>query len=274
MPAMTTEEAIKLLRGGTDGVAEWNRRREAGESIPDLSGADLSYAILTYAKLSGANLSGADLSGARLEGVTLIGADLRNVTVDALTLFTRAKVKDCTIDRSTLESLDKYGGLTKGDRMVMNIVDGTAELRKNFSGFMHWVHMLAMTAFVFPYAWFVIKHWSVARFTQATGTEPLWRALLQFIWTGGDWPSGGFNPCLFVFFCGSLFYNAFRFALLAKTKRLELYEQITGLPPIFSLAGGWRYLFLFVKFGVYANVGLMAYHTWHFMSQRIPLPEG
>ena len=41
---MEREEAISLLRGGHEGVAEWNRRREAGEPIPDLSGADLSGA--------------------------------------------------------------------------------------------------------------------------------------------------------------------------------------------------------------------------------------
>jgi len=58
---MDLKEAIK---GGEEGVKEWNRRREAGEEIPDLSGADLSEAHLFRANLSGANLSDADLRGA------------------------------------------------------------------------------------------------------------------------------------------------------------------------------------------------------------------
>lgn len=47
---MTRDEGIKLLKGGKEGVAEWNRRRVAGEDIPELSGA---------------NVSGANVSGAR-----------------------------------------------------------------------------------------------------------------------------------------------------------------------------------------------------------------
>lgn len=38
---MDRDEALRLLEGGPEGVAEWNRRREAGEEIPDL-GADCS----------------------------------------------------------------------------------------------------------------------------------------------------------------------------------------------------------------------------------------
>ena len=53
--AISREEALKLLRGGEEGVAEWNRRRRAGEEIPDLRMADLRCA---------------DLSGADLRGVT------------------------------------------------------------------------------------------------------------------------------------------------------------------------------------------------------------
>jgi hypothetical protein len=38
---MDQEEALKLLSGGAQGVAEWNRRRQAGETMPDLKNADL-----------------------------------------------------------------------------------------------------------------------------------------------------------------------------------------------------------------------------------------
>jgi hypothetical protein len=34
---MHRDEAIKLLKCGPDGTAEWDERRESGEGIPDLS---------------------------------------------------------------------------------------------------------------------------------------------------------------------------------------------------------------------------------------------
>ena len=105
---MDREEALGLLKGGEQGVAEWNRRRESGEAIPladlsgadlrgaDLSGADLSGADLSDADLSGADLSGcrpprgrphgADLRGADLSGADLSGADLRGADLSGADL--------------------------------------------------------------------------------------------------------------------------------------------------------------------------------------------
>ena len=34
---MDRDDALKLLKGGPVGIAEWNRRRDAGEEIPDLN---------------------------------------------------------------------------------------------------------------------------------------------------------------------------------------------------------------------------------------------
>ena len=58
---MDRDEALRLLKGGKEGIKEWNERREAGEKIPDLEGADLSRA-----NLGGANLGGAALHEANL----------------------------------------------------------------------------------------------------------------------------------------------------------------------------------------------------------------
>ena len=87
---MDRDEALKLLRGGEEGVAEWNRRRSEGEEIPDLSGADLrgadlrgadlSYAYLVEAKLLRANLSSANLTKADLRGADLRGAFFKTPT--------------------------------------------------------------------------------------------------------------------------------------------------------------------------------------------------
>jgi hypothetical protein len=38
---MDRDEALRLLRGGPEGIAEWNRRQDAGEEIPDLGGVNL-----------------------------------------------------------------------------------------------------------------------------------------------------------------------------------------------------------------------------------------
>jgi hypothetical protein len=41
---MDRDEALKLLRGGPDGISEWNRLRYDSESIPDLSEPEASIA--------------------------------------------------------------------------------------------------------------------------------------------------------------------------------------------------------------------------------------
>jgi hypothetical protein len=74
---MDRDEALRLLKGGPEGVAEWNRRREAGEEIPDLVGARLDRARLDGASLVGARLVGASLVGASLDGASLDGATCR-----------------------------------------------------------------------------------------------------------------------------------------------------------------------------------------------------
>jgi hypothetical protein len=38
---MDRNEALRLLKGGEAGVREWNRRREAGEEIPNLRDAEI-----------------------------------------------------------------------------------------------------------------------------------------------------------------------------------------------------------------------------------------
>ena len=98
---MNEYEAIKLLKGGAEGIAEWNRRRDAGEEIPNLFDAELNYADLSAANLRGAdlfdailykailyraNLSGANLSGANLSGANLSDADLSGANLSGANL--------------------------------------------------------------------------------------------------------------------------------------------------------------------------------------------
>ena len=90
---MDKDKAIELLKGGLDGVKEWNQYREDGGVVPnlsgaDLSGADLSDVDLSSARLITANLNRADLNLADLNRANLTGA---NITY---AFFTGADLKD------------------------------------------------------------------------------------------------------------------------------------------------------------------------------------
>ena len=82
---MDRDEALRLLKGGKEGVREWNHRRWAGEAISDLIGADLHRSNLSDSNLRGAilsdsNLRGANLSDANLSGANLTDSNLRGAT--------------------------------------------------------------------------------------------------------------------------------------------------------------------------------------------------
>jgi hypothetical protein len=100
---MDREEAIKLLKGGFDGVNEWNRRRMAKKEIPDLSlanllGANLLGANLANANLLLANLVRASLTGANLVDASLVNADLRG-----------ADLRGASLDRASLDGANLRG---------------------------------------------------------------------------------------------------------------------------------------------------------------------
>ena len=78
--AMHRDEALKLLKGGPDGIKEWNRRRAAAENIPSLANANLKRAMLSGAHLQGADLSGADLRYADLTLTTLSDAQMASTS--------------------------------------------------------------------------------------------------------------------------------------------------------------------------------------------------
>jgi len=86
---MNSTMAHELLRGGREGVKEWNLRRKRGEAIPDLSDGKLSGLSLFRANLSDIRLANADLratrlSQANLSNATLFGARLPSARLVAL----------------------------------------------------------------------------------------------------------------------------------------------------------------------------------------------
>ncbi len=103
---MTREEALKLLKGGLYGIAEWNRRRDENEEIPTLSDVDLSRINLGEADLSRVCLRRANLSGVDLRGASMKESDLRDAEIWDADLrscdFTGANLSKAILSHSNL----------------------------------------------------------------------------------------------------------------------------------------------------------------------------
>ncbi len=245
---------------------------------------------LVNVRLNGASIFACDLRGANLSQANLVNADFRAVEVDALTrLNTLDSTKNWRIDRYTIACLSEESGLTIGNRMDMVIRDDVADLRKQFSGLVGFLHLLSLAVFLAPYIWFLVSHWADAKFGgDAANTVPLYLALSRyFVNAGADWQSG-FNPnwgwlTLSILI---LLYNVVRFRLLWKTYDLEAAERISGVPVRFSLTEPvtpskwlrwfgthpiWNWLYRANKFGYWLYLGFVALKTWHFLTMRIPL---
>jgi hypothetical protein len=97
---MDLDEAMKLLRGGREGISEWNRRRLNGDEIPSLVGADLHGA-----DLHGADLHFANLDGARLYQASLYEASFYKASLDSADLR-RADLRGADLDRADLRRAD------------------------------------------------------------------------------------------------------------------------------------------------------------------------
>lgn len=235
-------------------------------------GSDLFQADFNSAKCVGAHFV-CTIDTANFSNANLTDADFSGSSAAVGTNFQSATVTNCRIERHTLESMHDYGRLTPGQRMDMEIVDGVATLRASYSGFLQWIHAAALTAFVFPYAYFVLSRWTLARFSNEDGDITLLRALARYVWTGGsDWQTGqAFAPAAFTVFVLSLIYNLLRFVMLWKTKTLELRQTASGLPVRFRLAGAWNVFYQAAKWGLWGNLLLVGYHTYYFLGQRIPV---
>ncbi len=103
---MTRNGALKLLRSGRDGVAEWNRLRTGGESIPDLSNADLPGVTLSRANLDKLNLRSANLNGAKLSL-----ASLENASLEA------AQLAEADLRRANLGGTNLRGANLRASRL-------------------------------------------------------------------------------------------------------------------------------------------------------------
>lgn len=248
---------------------------KADLSHANLNGADLRNANFALANLSAAYLWIVDLSGASFHRAKLVGADLSGATFDYKTDFDGAETDGCTVNRYQLERLNDYGSLTVGNRMSMNIIDDVAQLRASYSGFSQWVHLAALVLFLFPYVWFVLVQWSNAEFLipDAEAHMPLWKALLTFIYNGGvNWQSGFAFHLSFIAFIFMACFNFLRAMLLWKTKQLELQQESSGLPAMFSLVSTrWGITLKVAKWSFFAYLAIGLLNVGHFFTQDVPI---
>jgi TIR domain/Pentapeptide repeats (8 copies) len=84
---MDRNEALKLLRGGPKGVAEWNEQRQRRKGYHYSRETDFSGEYLDYADLTGADLSGVNLINASLMNVNLFNARLSGTDLSSANLF-------------------------------------------------------------------------------------------------------------------------------------------------------------------------------------------
>lgn len=135
---MKADEALELLRGGPDGIKEWNRRVEGGDKIPGLRGVNLGGSDLGDTELEGANLSGANLSGADLRDANLVGANLQGANLSGADLrdadLICADLANADLEDADLTGAD-LGGANLGGANLSGADLETADLSNaNLSG--------------------------------------------------------------------------------------------------------------------------------------------
>ncbi|WP_063339970.1 MULTISPECIES: pentapeptide repeat-containing protein [unclassified Marinomonas] len=226
------------------------------------------------AKLENVNLNGADLSGTNLSVSSLTDSDLKNIKVNTRTSFNISEeAHNCIIERQVLNKLRNIdgnnGGLDKATLAQMTIIDDFVELKKSFSGFWHTVHVTSMAFFLFPYAFFLLKIWSLSN--NFLLFEPLQDMsttiggkLWEYIYSAGNL-DGKVSPWSLITI-PLILYNCLRLIILWKTVSLEHQEKVTGLPVSFTMNLKWKFIYYAVSWGGIVNVLLVAMHTYSFLS--------
>lgn len=130
---MDREEALRLLRGGEEGIKKWNQWRSEDGGIPDLMKVDLRNANLNRAELSSAHLRGANLTGAKLVEANLCQADLSGANLDEADLrrtrlrhaiLSKAYVRHANLHNTRLLGADFTGArLDNSDLHGAHLVD-------------------------------------------------------------------------------------------------------------------------------------------------------
>jgi uncharacterized protein YjbI with pentapeptide repeats len=223
--------------------------------------------------LTKVDFTDADLRGTRMNECDLAESLFLGIDVDSNTRFDRCVVTRARFDRHTLESLDNYGGLTKGQRMHLRTIDGALLLRQSYTGFWQWLHLFALILFVAPYAFRLFMD-GLRSGTCPVGDQcpTMLDRLWESIYTGGAM-NGVLAPWQVGIFIFLLLYNLLRALLLYKAKTLELQETASGVPVIFSWSGAWRQLYRVAQAGFWFNVTLAVFHAFVFLERTVVIKK-
>lgn len=227
-------------------------------------------------ELAGANFGGSTIRDCKFKGTALARSNFVSVNWNETVHFeTLSDIRGAVFDQYALASLGKDSGLTVANLMDIQIIDDAAKLRNDFGGIWAIGHAVGLILFVYPYAKFLFLQSLNARFNPPDGDSiSLLSALSRFIVSGGqNWKSGWMvdyaSLAVFVIY---LTYNVARGTLLWKTKRLETEQEVSGLPVRFSLSDApWRQCYMLVNFLFWIALPAVAYNTWHFLMQRVPI---
>ncbi len=139
---MERKEAEQLLKGGPEGIQNWNTYRRTNHEIPSLNGiilrnCDLKTVNLNDADLSGANLSNTNLAGAKFSGSILNKVDFNNAELSS-TGFHSATINNSSFCDSKLNSANFLGAILNNVKLtncnlVMSVWCNTTLERVNFS---------------------------------------------------------------------------------------------------------------------------------------------
>lgn len=145
---MKLDEAVRLLRGGREGIQEWNRRRSAREEVPslrgvDLSGTDLANLIVT-GKHPGAKtigVTGAHLNDLELSDVDFTACNLSHIGFNNSVLsnadFTEANLSHASLSHCDLTGARFHGSILFQTEMsnadVTNATFGFSAVLVDFS---------------------------------------------------------------------------------------------------------------------------------------------
>lgn len=124
---MNRDEAITLLRGGPEGIKEWNRQRSEGASLPDLD-----VLSLKCADLRGVNLAGINIEGGAFDSANLSGADLSRSHILG-TRFYKANLSKTNFNNTSFTSAGFTGAkLIEADLQWASFIGCEVE-KANFS---------------------------------------------------------------------------------------------------------------------------------------------
>jgi uncharacterized protein YjbI with pentapeptide repeats len=178
---MTRDDALRLLRGGTDGVAEWNGRRQewwqtaldlraCGLSCVNLAGVNLESLYIVGGDFRGANLERARMSRARLQNSHFAGASLRGASFEGCDLsdanFDGAQLDGAQLEGANLTQASFVGAsLAKADLAFADL------LRTD-------LHLADLTSATLAYAKLIG--------TNLSATTLIDTALLETVFAGSD----------------------------------------------------------------------------------------